>query len=763
MSKIASCLLAGVALMPFAARAQQASAPLPNIDVYADRYSSDDGQFSGEAKPAPSATIISRNAIASRAPVTNDSAHMLSGAPGVSFQTGGPISSLPIIHGLNDDRNVVVLGGVPISSACANHMNPPLSYIDPVAIGSVEVLTVNVPVSNGGDSIGGSIIVKPRDPVFAGASAPAIVKGAAPAVVEGPAPILWPLGPGVVASGSVSTFYRSNGDGLSVSGHANVATDHFSLQYDGAWSKAGNYNAGDGSVVRSTGYEAQNQSATLSYRNEDQLLAFHYAFQNIPYQGFVNQYMDMLGNLGNTFDLSYKGGFAWGRLEASAYYHLTQHYMNFLEDRVGFVTTPQTGMPMYVNGQDYGYKLKGEIIASQIDLVRVGSELHMQTLNEWWPPVLPSGTGMSGMGMGGMSMSMMCCSTFVNVNNGQRNVLSTFAEWERRWTNQWSTLVGVRNDTVWMNTGDVQGYNMMTYGKNAAAFNAQDHAKTNINFDATALVRYAVDPSAQYEFGYTRKTRSPSIYERYAWSTNAMAASMIGWFGDGNGYVGNLNLNPEVAHTIAATAHWSDPTQQAWDVKLTPYYAYVQDYIDVDQIGTIGMGANATNLLGFANHNAELYGFDISGRALIARTADYGDFSISGVGGYVRGWRTDTSMNLYHMMPLNGKAALENAIVIFGGRLTSTAEVQAAAAKTLVQSVRLEPTTPAYAIVNLRTAFEYRNLRFDLGFENLGNQMYYSPLGGIDIADWKAGANALLHTPVAAVGRTIYGGVTARF
>ena len=51
-----------------------------------------------------------------------------------------------------------------------------------------------------------------------------------------------------------------------------------------------------------------------------------------------------------------------------------------------------------------------------------------------------------------------------------------------------------------------------------------------------------------------------------------MAASMIGWFGDGNGYVGNLNLNPEVAHTIAATAHWSDPTQQAWDVKLTPYY-----------------------------------------------------------------------------------------------------------------------------------------------------------------------------------------------
>ena len=105
-----------------------------------------------------------------------------------------------------------------------------------------------------------------------------------------------------------------------------------------------------------------------------------------------------------------------------------------------------------------------------------------------------------------------------------------------------------------MNTGDVQGYNDMMYGMDAAAFNAQDHAKTFINFDATAVLRYNPDASSQYEFGYTRKTRAPSIYELYAWSTNPMAASMIGWFGDGNGYVGNLNLKPEIAHTVALTA-----------------------------------------------------------------------------------------------------------------------------------------------------------------------------------------------------------------
>ena len=31
---------------------------------------------------------------------------------------------------------------------------------------------------------------------------------------------------------------------------------------------------------------------------------------------------------------------------------------------------------------------------------------------------------------------------------------------------------------------------------------------------------------------------------------------MVGWFGDENGYVGNLSLKPEVAHTVSATADW---------------------------------------------------------------------------------------------------------------------------------------------------------------------------------------------------------------
>ena len=50
-----------------------------------------------------------------------------------------------------------------------------------------------------------------------------------------------------------------------------------------------------------------------------------------------------------------------------------------------------------------------------------------------------------------------------------------------------------------------------------------DHARTDVNFDATALARYEADLWSTYEGGYSMKTRSPSLYERYDWSTNAMA------------------------------------------------------------------------------------------------------------------------------------------------------------------------------------------------------------------------------------------------
>src|SRR3546814_1542685 len=81
---------------------------------------------------------------------------------------------------------------------------------------------------------------------------------------------------------------------------------------------------------------------------------------------------------------------------------------------------------------------------------------------------------------------MMGPNTYINVNGAKRDRLGTFAEWEAKWTPQLTTLVGVRNDQVWMNTGEVQPYSTsmmnMADAMAATAFNAADRKRHDSNW-----------------------------------------------------------------------------------------------------------------------------------------------------------------------------------------------------------------------------------------------------------------------------------------
>ncbi len=679
-----------------------------------------------------STTRISGKAIQSQLPGTSDTAQLLTKAPGVSiFQSGG-ISGLPSINGLNDDRVKILINGMAVTSACTNHMNPPLSYIDPSQVAVADVIAGVTPVSKGGDSLGGTIVVESLPPRFAD------------------------VGDGVRTSGSLSTFYRSNGDSVSTAAHAEAATQNVSLGYSGAWNKANDYWRGDdGPIVRSTLYEAQNHAVTLGIKNGADVFTMQGIYAHIPYQGYVNQRMDMVDNTAWLFNARYLTHFDWGNLDVRAFYQKTDHRMDMLADKSG-------KMPMNSEGTDAGYSIKAEIPLTTADVLRVGNEFHRVTLNDWWPPV--AGTE-----------PMMGPNDFININNGTRQRLGTFVEWEHRWDSAWSTLLGVRNDMVWMDTGDVAGYSMM-YAADAAAFNARNHQKTDANFDVTALARYQPTAMETYEFGYARKTRSPNFYERYAWSTGDMAANMIGWYGDANGYVGNLDLKPEVANTFSVTAGWHDHQRHAWDIKITPYYTYAQDYIDADYVktqGGMGMGGGMGGggmgggmmpsskfvTLRFANHDAQLYGVNVSGSVDLWNSERFGLFGLSGLIGYVNGENLDTGDTLYHMMPINAQMTLNHQL----GNWTNAVQVTMVNAKTDVNELRNEPTTPGYALVDLRSSYQWENVRLDLGINNLFDKLYYAPLGGVDWADYSAGGRVGLISPVPGQGRSFNAGVTVTF
>lgn len=679
----------------------------------------------GLASPLTS-SIISGASIDADRVRSNDATSLFSRVPGFSVYQAGGVSGLPVINGMAADRVLVVNGGMSVAAACANFMNPPLSYVDPSQIGSVEVVSGVGPVSKGGDSTAGTIIVEPPDARYARP------------------------GEGVRTSGGASAFYRSNGSGIGTTANTEVATGNTSLRYDGAWSRAEDYRRGNnGPKVRSTEYEAGNHRLTLNARHFGDEVTVQVGYQAIPYQGYVNQRMDMTDNTAWFANARYLSHLSWGSLETRFFFQHTEHEMGFLVDK------QPADMPMRVKQQDYGYSLKAEI-PIQAGVIRIGNELRGQHMDDWWP-ALP----------GSMMMGPL---DYKNINGGERIRLGTYAEWEHQWSRAWSTLLGVRNDVVWTDTGDVQPYSldpcgMMMMGMCmgnpdlavANAFNARDRSKTDVNFDVTALVRYEPSDVSTFEAGYARKTRSPNLYERYAWGTGNMAMSMIGWFGDVNGYVGNIDLKPEIAHTASFTAGWHDPGKRLWEVKATPYFTYVEDFIDVDRIGSFtGSTGDTFAKLRFANHDARLYGVNVSGKARIYSDPIVGQFALGATIGYVHGERTDGGA-LYHIMPLNAKLELTHRL----GGWSSGIELVAVDDKERIDLNRNEPMTPGYALVNLRTGYEWSNVRIDLGIDNLFDRAYYPPLGGMDYADYKALGGRI--GPVPGIGRSFNAGVTVKF
>jgi iron complex outermembrane receptor protein len=687
--------------------------------------------------PAPTSDISSNELATSKSKtMTGDTAAILADIPGVSVYNMGSRASLPVIHGMADDRVKIDIDGMSITSACPNHMNPALSYIDTSKIESIEVMAGITPVSAGGDSIGGTILVKSKNPLFA--------QNAGEVLIDG----------------DISGFYRSNSGARGASISASVANDKISVNYSGFAEKAGNYKDGNGKIVKDTLYQQQNQSATIAYKvSSEDTVALKMTKTNADYVGFPNEYMDMLGNESTSGNLSYNGKIGALFIDANAYLQNTDHYMNK-------IVTERTGnMPMYTEAKESGINIKATLPLSTAQTLKFGADYDQYRLDDWWPA---AGGMMSGMNPG----------TYQNINNGKRDRTGLYIEEVSQWNEKVSSVIGIRYDRVVMDTDDVHGYNgytgFMGSSNNdpidAAGFNALDHKKTDNNFDFTATTKYENSNMTDMELGFARKTRSPNIYERYAWAggygsnVTAMSSSpirmdmaMVNWFGDGNGYVGNLNLKPEVANTISATIELHDSAKKDWGLKLTPYYTKVQDYIDVKSLGhaTKGMFTNI-ELLQFVNTDAHFFGADLSGFTTLWDNSDNGKGTLKGNMSYTRGFRDDGG-SLYHIMPLHAKVSLDR----ISGAWNNGIDVETVAAKESVDTIRNEPMTPGYALVDLRTGYEWsKQLSMDFSVTNFFDKAYELPLGGIDLVSTDTDH---YKSPLQGMGRSFNAALTYKF
>ena len=714
------------------------SVTLPTITVYASPASGISSALNDEE--------LQRGQAA-----TSDTTTILSKMSGINTQSGGGISGLPVIRGLADNRLRILADGVDAIASCPNSMNAPLSYIAPSTIENATVYKGVTPVSVGGNSIGGSVVVETADPVFSDDAQ-------------------------VISTGEVGAFYRSNGNGYGANLTSTVANDTFSLTYRGSIAESDNYKAGgdfksysetghDGKTlakdeVGSSAFKSRNQSIDVAYQKDNHLLQGTYLWQRIPEEGYPNQRMDMLDNQLDRLNLRYETALSWGDLEAQMYHDRVEHYMNFGDDKQ-FQYGNAAGMPMSTDSETVGMKLKGSIAIDTTNTLDVGAEYQDFQLDDMWAA---SGTG------------MMAPNTFQNINNGQSRRTSLYSDWTNIWSPQWRTQLGARYENVRTSADKVHGYqiggqnNMSNQLRDAAAFNASDRQTTDHNLDVSAIARYQLNDQSSMTLGAAHKARTPSLYERYTWSTWSMAAIMNNTVGDGNGYFGNPELRPEKSNTLSATVNWRS-TDDRWQIEATPYYSDINDYVDAVQWNSMmNMPArtqtdNQYNVLRYTNQDARIYGIDMSAQHDLGSN-QWGDWQLKGSLSYTKGKNKDSDADLYNIMPLNARLALQNDYR--GWR--NEVEVIGVAAKTHVSEPRNELKTAGYGLLNLSTSYEWDRVSIEAGVENVLDKQHDLPLGGSYMGQGKTMAkNKEINgqtnwgTAVPGAGRSVYVGVNYKF
>ena len=692
---------------------------------------------------------------------TSDTASLLREVPGVNLNAAGGLSSLPSIHGLADDRLRIKVDGMDLVASCPNHMNPPLSYVDPSNVGEIKVFAGIAPVSVGGDSIGGTISVETLAPEFA------------------------PAGEDRLTSGELGTFYRSNNGAFGGNASASHATRAASIRYDGSWSQADNYTAGGDfktdtatgrpgrtlplDEVGSTAYETANHTLGLALKRGSNLFDAELGYQDMPEQLFPNQRMDLLDNEQARINLAWSGAFSGGSFRTQLYHEQVDHFMDFGPDKrfwygalsqppaapevgtpcapLGFMSCA-AGMPMYSEADTTGASLKAQFDLSPADLVRAGVEYQRYRLDDYWTA----------------SGGAMWPGTFLNINDGERDRIGVYAERETQIDARWLALVGARLERVDTDAGDVRGYATAPPApgnqiEDAAAFNARDRERTDYNTDLAALARYQASDTLDIELGAARKVRSPNLYERYTWSTWPMAAIMNNTVGDGNGYVGDIDLDPETAYKLSASFAWH-AADDSWAVTATPHYTRVEDFIDAVPLDPATFQAGQFNVLRYANQSARLFGIDLSGQVALGSGA-WGEWGLRGLANYVDGENRDTGDELFNIMPLNARFTLTHQHRGWDNAL----EWVVVSSKDEGSDVRNEIQTPGYGLLNLRASHAWQRVRVDFGVENLFDKLYFLPTGGAYLGQGTTmQINAIpWGTAVPGMGRSIYAGVTVSF
>lgn len=520
---------------------------------------------------------------------------LLRGFAGVAMLSNGPQTGIAQVRGLAGDRVRVELDGLTITPACPNHMDPPLHYAQAAGGDLVELFAGLSPVSAGGDSLAGTIVLRRPDPVFASAGAGDF-------------------------HGDLGVGFRGDHDAWTARTQFSGATDTLRGEYRGSWIEGGDLRI-PGGTVRASGFETQRHTWIGSMRTRGGFVAIDAGLSRTRDAGTPALPMDMVSDDSWHFGLHQREDLGWGTLETRIFLHDIDHLMDNFSLRPAAMR-----MEAPAASRDYGFSSKietevaGGVLRAGIDLHR--AEFEAEQVNA----------------MGQRR------DTF---RHNRRERYGLFGEWEREWSGGWEGLFGLRADHVASRAGAVRnGFGTPMVSADQAAFNAGKRQHSELLVDAMAALRWQVREDTRLDFALGLKNRAPSLVERYLWTPANASAGLA----DGRTYLGNPSLDPESALHVALGLHHE---RECWGASITPFYQSIDDYIEGRPIARVDMAGRP--VLQFQNiDRAELYGAEVEFEAELHERLD-ARANLS----WVRGRDADSGNPLYRIAPLRGLVALD--------------------------------------------------------------------------------------------------------
>lgn len=612
-----------------------------------------------------------------------DTADMLKSIPGANVVSNGPIAGQAQYRGMFGPRLNIQLDGMYVNSGGPNWMDPPLHYMPEPILDTFEVLRGIAPVSLG-TSIGGAIDAKAKTSTFTESDA-------------------MELQADIVASA------RTASDSYAFGGLLGLANDRFRVHVIGSTEEGDDIDF-KGGKIRPGDFERNVYGAGTGVRVGEHEFGISYRNHKTTDAGNPSLPMDTILVETDLLNFQYEGDWAGVDVEAQIYYSDIDHAMD------NFSLRAAPGNPMMFRlveavADGLGFEIKGTVDA-------MGGQITLGADGHW---------AEHSMDIFNPNNAMFFVDNF---NKAEQNRIGGFVEWRGDLVGPLSGELGVRYVNVSMDAGDVSVGPALPPPAVMLkdAFNAADHSIADNNVDVVAQLNFDMNSDMTLRLAAARKTRSPTYIERFTWLPIEATAGLA----DGNNYIGDITLDPEVSYEVEAGFDWENDQMY---ILPRVFYRHVNDYIQGTPVDAtpgvidspLEMVSNVngdSTPLRYTNVDAKLYGFDA---AWGVKVTDH--LRLDGIVTYVRGKRRDIKDNLYRITPLRATAAIS----YVREKWSLTVEGVGVASQKKISLTNGEFKSSGHGLMNINGMVQITDqVKFVAGVDNVFDNFYQEHLSGFN-------------------------------